>query len=520
VVQLTANPDSGWEFAGWSGDLSGSTNPTKITMNGNRSVTATFEEIPEPPPDFPSSFYGTVLVNGSNVPDGTIISAWIGGVNCAETGTFTYEGESVYTIGVPPDNPNTTVIEGGVEGDTIVFHIGSGTADQTGTWHAGTNVELNLTATQYTLTVSVVGNGSVDLDPSGGTYNAGTVVQLTANPDSGWQFTDWSGDLSGSTNPTSITMNGNRSVTATFEPIPQYDLTVNIVGEGSVDLVPSGGTYYESTDVELTAVPDSGWIFSVWTGDLDGNANPETITMDDDKTVTATFVKTEINVDKTAEPTSLPEPGGTVTFTIRVDNMSTEIGVTIDSLVDNVHGDLNGQGDCSVPQMIAAGEYYECSFTAAVTGEAGYTEVDTVLASGEDVEGNPVGDDDDAEVTIIEQENNTPITVGDEYETYVDKTLEVPAPGLLENDQDVDGDQLYLIWASDPSHGKLTWNADGSFTYKPDDGYEGPDSFEYKASDGKAESNISTVSIDVLPDIPVISPNVYFFPVIHNEPIN
>jgi PKD repeat protein len=74
--------------------------------------------------------------------------------------------------------------------------------------------------TQYTLTTNVVGNGSIGLSPSGGTYCAGTVVTLTATPDSGWQFDNWSGDLGGSTNPTTITMTSNKSVTANFSVIP------------------------------------------------------------------------------------------------------------------------------------------------------------------------------------------------------------------------------------------------------------------------------------------------------------
>jgi hypothetical protein len=69
---------------------------------------------------------------------------------------------------------------------------------------------------QYTLTTNVVGQGSITLNPSGGTYDAGTVVTLTATPDTGWLFSSWSGDLTGSTNPTTITMNSNKTVTATF----------------------------------------------------------------------------------------------------------------------------------------------------------------------------------------------------------------------------------------------------------------------------------------------------------------
>lgn len=68
----------------------------------------------------------------------------------------------------------------------------------------------------YTLTAEVNGTGSVGLDPSGGSYNGGTIVQLTANPGSGWKFIGWSGDLEGDNNPASITMNANKTVTANF----------------------------------------------------------------------------------------------------------------------------------------------------------------------------------------------------------------------------------------------------------------------------------------------------------------
>ena len=82
-------------------------------------------------------------------------------------------------------------------------------------WVAG--APFNITPpVQYTLTANTSGNGSVTLNPAGGTYYAGTVVQLTAVPGSGYAFSAWSGDLGGTTNPTTITMNGNKTVTATF----------------------------------------------------------------------------------------------------------------------------------------------------------------------------------------------------------------------------------------------------------------------------------------------------------------
>ena len=70
-------------------------------------------------------------------------------------------------------------------------------------------------AQEYTLTVNVVGNGSVSKVPNLSTYS-GEVVQLTATPASGLTFLGWSGDLTGNTNPDNITMDGNKEVTASF----------------------------------------------------------------------------------------------------------------------------------------------------------------------------------------------------------------------------------------------------------------------------------------------------------------
>jgi hypothetical protein len=67
----------------------------------------------------------------------------------------------------------------------------------------------------YTLTTSAT-NGSIALNPPGGIYNTGTVVTVTATPNTGWMFTNWSGNLTGSTNPATITMDGNKTVMANF----------------------------------------------------------------------------------------------------------------------------------------------------------------------------------------------------------------------------------------------------------------------------------------------------------------
>ena len=98
-------------------------------------------------PPLPSSFYGTLKVNGANVPDGTLVQALINGQVFATGYTQTYQGASVYALNIPGDDTDTTLQDGGRENDPIKFEIGGALADQTGTWKSATNVNLNLTAT-------------------------------------------------------------------------------------------------------------------------------------------------------------------------------------------------------------------------------------------------------------------------------------------------------------------------------------------------------------------------------------
>ncbi|MBN1640818.1 MAG: DUF11 domain-containing protein, partial [Anaerolineae bacterium] len=120
----------------------------------------------------------------------------------------------------------------------------------------------------------------------------------------------------------------------------------------------------------------------------------------DDATVTIRDVPSAIEVLKTADPTVVDEPGGNVMFTVVVNNLSVADTVTITSLIDTVYGDLNGQGDCSVPQVLPVGGSYTCSFVGLVSGNAGEVHTNVVTASGVDDDGDPVSDDDEATVTI------------------------------------------------------------------------------------------------------------------------
>jgi hypothetical protein len=95
--------------------------------------------------------------------------------------------------------------------------------------------------------------------------------------------------------------------------------------------------------------------------------------------------------------------------------------------------------------------------------------------------------------------NDEPVAADDWYTTIQDQTLDVSAPGVLDNDYDADGDPLDAVLATDVSHGTLALNADGSFSYTPGGGYVGEDVFTYVANDGELDSNEATVTITVGP---------------------
>jgi VCBS repeat-containing protein len=107
--------------------------------------------------------------------------------------------------------------------------------------------------------------------------------------------------------------------------------------------------------------------------------------------------------------------------------------------------------------------------------------------------------------------NDAPVAEDDSYTTDEDTPLVVPAPGVLGNDSDVDGDTLTAVLVSGPSHGTLTLNPNGSFTYTPEENFVGEDSFTYQAYDGVAYSNVATVTITVTPvnDAPVAQNDSY-----------
>jgi len=153
-----------------------------------------------------------------------------------------------------------------------------------------------------TKVVTPLTSGTLQSRPSNcdsGDYQPGTVVVLTATPAAGYVFSSWSGDVVTTSNPLTLTMNGNKSLTATFAQCYVLTPASNPASGGDVTPSPSncagsGYHYAPGTVITLTAVPEpslsAGYAFTSWSGDVTGTTNPITLTMNANKNVIANFV--------------------------------------------------------------------------------------------------------------------------------------------------------------------------------------------------------------------------------------
>ena len=150
-----------------------------------------------------------------------------------------------------------------------------------------------IVANTYALTTQTAGTGAgvVTASPAASAYLSGTVVTLTATPQSGSAFTGWSGACTGTVATCSVTMSAAKSVTATFTSVITYTLVVSTTGSGAgtVTANPAVGAYIPGAVVTLTAAAASGSTFAGWSDGCSGTATTCTVTMSANKTVSAVF---------------------------------------------------------------------------------------------------------------------------------------------------------------------------------------------------------------------------------------
>ncbi|EIP99930.1 conserved repeat protein [Opitutaceae bacterium TAV1] len=340
-ITLRATPAADYSFAGWEGPVAGTGSEASISLSGAAHVRAKFSPMPFNVSVSMANASGGTDVGGSSVSGGNgtpelAISVPTPGPDNANypmgsvvTLTASPDGEYLFRkwqatqqgipVALPDDDVNPysftvgnkplaiTALFARLADIPLTLHAGAGgSATATGTFSNPLNDE------PLTVTVNAIENGS-----GTGHYLEDTRVTITANPSANFEFDKWTGDVSSGqagTSPVEVTMSSARTVTAGFRRI-RSDLTVTISpaaaatagarvinADTSADL--TGATNHPVNAI-LALKPagatsaETAWIFDHWEGDLTGTADPASITLPTDRTVTAVFRQQHVLTLKT-----------------------------------------------------------------------------------------------------------------------------------------------------------------------------------------------------------------------------
>jgi len=248
-VVVSATPNAGYTFRGWIIDdvPSGEVNPYTITMDKAHEIVAGFLEEASPPK------YELVITASS------------GGTTNPTTGTYQFDSGTIVTVLA-------------TAGISYIFRhwLVDGVTDIANPIQVTMNKNISLHAVfeipppeRYSLTITATAGGTTDPLPGQYEYDAGTTVIVEAVPNTGYVFIGWTvNDIPQSGNPISFPILANIRLHAIFElgsqPPEVFSLTVSAEEGGTTIPQPGVYTYNASTQVQLTAVPDDGYLFLRW----------------------------------------------------------------------------------------------------------------------------------------------------------------------------------------------------------------------------------------------------------------
>jgi uncharacterized repeat protein (TIGR02543 family) len=294
AVTLSASPNDGYVFTGWTGGCTGTSPSCTVTMTAASTVTATFSQ----------ANVLAVAISGSGA-----VTGGSGAINCGGGASICSAnfaaGATVSLVATPAVGATFAGWTGACGGTATTCTVSmTESRNVTATFAGGA-------AGGFSLTVSVTGNGTV----SGGGISCGSgattctsaghaansTVTLTATPSSGATFTGWGGGTCTGTLPTcTVTFNAAKTVTAAFSGgTSTFALTVTATGPGRVTgngiscgngATTCTATFAPGTTVSLTQAPASGGSFSGWGGSCTGTGTTCSVSMTSAKSVTATFV--------------------------------------------------------------------------------------------------------------------------------------------------------------------------------------------------------------------------------------
>lgn len=264
LATISATPDEGYSFAGWTGE--GVTDPnavsTTVEMTEIRNVSATFSR----------NHYLLTLLTGDG---GTVVGE--GNYSHGSEATIIASPEEGFSFagwtGAGVENPDATITTVLMSQARIVTAL-----------FDKKNYSLHLTSNTGG---NVIGEGN---------YSHGQLVTISALPESDFKFENWSGDIDGNLSSPSrtILMDANKSITATFAPVPVNQFVLTILSNPQTGGYSIGsGSYSSGATVPFTAEPFNGYEFLSWSGPEinDLNSSETQVVLNQDLTVTANFKK-------------------------------------------------------------------------------------------------------------------------------------------------------------------------------------------------------------------------------------
>ena len=442
----------------------------------------------------------------SNVTDGTL--------SLQDDGSFTY---------TPNANFNGT--------DTFTYQLNDGTVDSNTALVTITVNSINDLPVGQSDMYSVAVDGSLTVDTASGVLDNDTdddgdaltasVTTTTANgtlslqsdgsftysPNASFHGTDsftyTAADGTGASSATTVTIDVNTLATAAADAYTvSEDATLSVdAASGVLDndsdvdgdslsaaivTVPANGTVVMSADGSFEYQPAANFngtdTFSYIANDGFGDSAPATVTITVNPENDAAVASDDTYTTPVNQALVINAALGVLANDNDIDGDS--LTVTLQTSPTDGTVTLSGDG----------------SFTYTPNGSFRGTDTFTYLANDGTVDSN--------EATVTITVNTAAIAADDSYAIDEDMTLTVDAAnGVLNNDNNVDGDAITAHVVSDPTNGQLTLNDDGSFDYTPDNNFNGTDQFVYVANDGTVDSAaaIVTITVNAVNDAPELS---------------
>jgi len=523
--ELTLGTDGGFLYtpeANFAGEVSFTYRATNSTGAGNEAtVTLTVEAVNDVPvaandafsidEDQPLTITTSVMENDSDI-EGSPLTAQLasqplhGTVTFNPDGTFTYQPEANFN-GI--DGFSYLVSDGSSNSEVATVTISVNPINDA---PLAVNDEYSVDEDQP-LTVAgpgVLGNDS-DIDNAGLTA---TLVQgplhgtVTLNADGSFVYTP-AADFSGVDGFSYTSGDGSLSsdvatVTINVAPINDAPVAVNDEYNTSEDtelVIEAPGVMLNDLDpdsaelsVQIVNPPQNGTVTLGADGRVVYMPNANFSGLDgfsytvSDGTLTSDVATVTINVT----PVNDAPIGVADSYTVVEDG---SLDATAGSVLDN-------DTDVDSTELSATLGTGPTNGTVTLNADGTFLYTPNANFSGEDTFTYIVSDGElagsETTVTIsVTPVNDAPIAINDEYQAIEDTPLEITTGGILANDSDPEGDSLTAQIVSEPQHGTVTLNADGTFSYTPNADFSGVDGFSYMASDGSVSSDVATVTINV-----------------------